>query len=276
MDKNQLKKSDYSYFEHRCNNGRKLMVFLHGFPDNPYIWLHQWRHFKSNYSLLAPYAPGTCSDDKYDNRDLGLDRYCEIVYQQIQSLPFDKREEIILVAHDLGGAVLGELQRRLPEVKHAILINTLTFEQFLKRSNRPLQWMKSFYMVLFQIPWLNEKNLQMIYPYLRKLAEKLGRPFDSEISPMLDYLTLRNLEFYRRLAREIPAKWSRPTTKVPVRALFIWGEQDPFLLPPVKNEIDFLFETYEYFPLLNAGHWVFVTDFHKCNARIDKFLGEAI
>lgn len=138
--------------------GGPLVVLLHGFPELGRSWRHQLPALAAaGYRAVAPDQRGygeTAIDGPYDPRTLVGD-----VVSLVHALG---HERATLVGHDLGGAVAWVTARQRPDVvERLVAVNcppptVLTRELVRNRHQRRRSW----YMALFQLPWLPERRME--------------------------------------------------------------------------------------------------------------------
>jgi len=120
----------------------KLLIFLHGWPGNGYMWRPQIDTFASlGFRVVAPDMPGygesTSTKVKED--------YCHenIITGLLAMLKDTGRTEAVWLAHDWGAGVLSSLMATHPEVFKASCLMTVPYrtielglEEFLPLVNR--------------------------------------------------------------------------------------------------------------------------------------------
>ncbi len=148
--------------------GRPLVLLLHGFPDFWWSWRHQIDPLvEAGFRVVAPDQRGYGDTDKHGPYD--LDTLVEDVVGLIEALG---EERAIVVGHDWGGAVAWHLAATRPSrcAKLAIL-NSPHPVVFQRALRSPAQLRKSWYMFVFQIPFLPELLLR------RDRAAQVARVF---------------------------------------------------------------------------------------------------
>src|SRR5687768_11169988 len=83
-----------------------IFFFIHGFPDDPESWHHQFDYFSKKYPVVAPYlrgcGPSEPARDKrrYDMDAVALD-HLEILRREERRYGPDRK--VVVVGHDIGG-----------------------------------------------------------------------------------------------------------------------------------------------------------------------------
>lgn len=240
-----------------------LMLMLHGFPEFWYSWRHQIPEFAKEYKVVAPDLRGYNDSDKpqslsaYSMSELIQDVKC-----LIQALGYKK---CVLVAHDWGGSIAWQFAYEYPQMLDALIVmNAPHLTRFTQEVFKPQQLMRSWYIFLFQLPWLPElllraKDYQLIKGMLS------GMVIRKETFTFADLEAFKNaaakpgaltamVNYYRNVFRPGNIKHYREVLNV--STLIIWGENDVAL----GKELTYGTESYvrdfqiKYIP--NCSHWV--------------------
>lgn len=254
---------------------KQIMLFLHGYPDTPEVWSEQVKHFSSEYHIICPYSRGTFASEPGE----GLSRFssqsvCLDLLEILKIADPKSKKPVIVVGHDLGGAIAWKLATYLGERLHRLLIiNSLSLEQMHSRlRHRPKQWVYSWYIFPFLIPKLSEKYIRKFSKELLPWAYRFGGltperfPSISTNSPF-PVATLRQ---YRAFAKEILLVKNEKPTRVKAPTLVLWGNHDAFLLPPTINELEPYAENLTV-RILKGGHWIFRENPELMNNLIETF-----
>lgn len=215
----------------------ELVILLHGFPESYFGWRHQIGPLAAaGYRVLAPNQRGYGKSDKPSQvRSYGIDRLAADVRQLIQ---YSGRQQAIVVGHDWGAAVAWYLAATEPAVVKQLAILNVPHPLVMRKALRSDfgQLMKSWYMLVFQIPWLPEymasrHNFAAITKVLKRssnpntFSEEELKTYVSQWSEPGAYRSMLN--WYRAAFRygidaTMPAKINVPT-------LLLWGANDQFL-----------------------------------------------
>jgi pimeloyl-ACP methyl ester carboxylesterase len=258
----------------------ELLLMLHGFPEFWYSWRHQIPEFAKDYKVVAPDLRGYNDSDKPKNTvSYRMNELIEDVRGIIQGLGFDR---CTLVGHDWGGAVAWCFAYAYPEMLDKLVIMNLPhpakFGEAL-RSN-PQQLLRSWYIFLFQLPFVPEWLLQWNdYGAIASAFQSLA--VDKSTFTKEDLEAYKNaaakpgaltamLNYYRTIFTNnfLEQKWG--ILKVPT--LLIWGEEDTAL----GKELTYGTEEYvkdlkvRYIP--NCSHWVQQEQPQLVNRYIREFL----
>lgn len=259
-------------------NKKTILLFLHGYPDNPEIWSEQIKHFSKNHHVICPYSRGTFASEP----GVGLNRFsthsiCLDLLEILSIADPKSKKPITVVGHDLGGAIAWKLATLLGNRLHRlIIINSLSIEQMAARlRSRPEQWVRSWYIFPFLVPKLSEKYVGKFSKQLLPFAYRMGK-LPSALrpkTPTTEPFPVATLRLYRALAKEALFARKEQPARIKAPTLVLWGNQDPFLLPPTIGELEPYAEKL-LVRILQGGHWIFREDAEKINSLITHFIEE--
>ncbi|MDJ0533181.1 MAG: alpha/beta hydrolase [Xenococcaceae cyanobacterium MO_207.B15] len=241
-----------------------LMMLLHGFPEFWYSWRHQIPEFAKNYKVVALDLPGYNDSEKPKERKAyQITELLKNIEAVIKGLGYDR---CILVGHDWGGMLAWHFAYAYSKMVEKLIVLNLPhpakFAQALRAN--PQQMLRSWYILLFQVPLLPEflcqaNDYQLIASTFvgtatdktaftpedleayKKAAAKLGA-----LTAMLNYYRANFLRLFNL------QEWA--VLQVPT--MMIWGENDTAL----RKELTYNTQKYvkhlqlHYIP--NCSHWV--------------------
>ncbi|MXX81300.1 MAG: alpha/beta hydrolase [Chloroflexi bacterium] len=271
-----------------------LAILLHGFPEFWWSWRLQLPALAAaGYRAIAPDLRGyNLSDAPSRVEDYELDLLTEDVQRLIAHMG---RERAVIVGHDWGGAVAWRFAMDYPSwVERLVVMNAPHPERMAEAfGGRPniRQIGRSWYMFVFQIPWLPERWLA-INDYERIgliFRDTAAHPeaFPPEVLQEYRRAAARRgltgpIHFYRAAVRA-GAQESRsrlgsrlnglgetfehifggpgaePVSYPQIEAptLLLWGERDTALGRELTNDMESLFTgPFELTYLPDSGHWV--------------------
>jgi len=222
----------------------KPVVLLHGFPEFWYGWRHQIEPLAAaGYRVMVPDQRGYYLSDKLD----GVKYYrIDLLSKDIIGL-LDKlgHQAAYVVGHDWGGMVAWQLATDYPQRLSKVVILNAPHPNAMGRAllRNPVQLIKSWYIDVFQIPWVAE---HLFFRPFARLAIRTAKPGSFTAEDMLHYREAWSqpravhctINWYRAAFREfIRATAGRlahlkgplglfraPPIGVPV--LVLWGEED--------------------------------------------------
>ncbi|WP_040809901.1 alpha/beta fold hydrolase [Nocardia concava] len=239
------------------------IVLLHGWPQTAAQWSRLAPHLHEHgYRTIAPtqrgYSPGARPRGRYAYR---MSVLVGDIVALIEALG---GEPVHLVGHDWGSAVAWSTATAHPE-----LVRTLTSVSvphpmaFMRTMLTTTQFFRTFYMVLFQVPWIPELVISRVlrvarHPDRRARALALSgmdaEQFDRILRDILDSGALKySINWYRAMLITNPLAASR---KVSAPTTHVSSTRDPFMV--AKNAT--LAGNYVTGPfaheVLDATHWV--------------------
>jgi len=211
-----------------CGDGEPVL-FLHGFPEFWYSWRHQLAFFAPSYRCIAPDLRGYNETDARPPYDVDT-----LVADVLGLLDACGIERAHVVGHDWGGALAWVLATKAPERLISLsVLNCPHPARFRKGLWQRGQWLRSWYIAFFQLPWLPERVLAVDdYRRLARMLIRDVRPGTFTREDVKAYL-----EAGRRSGLHGGIEWSRaaarkgfglpdPPPLITVPTLLIWGEDD--------------------------------------------------
>jgi pimeloyl-ACP methyl ester carboxylesterase len=248
--------------------GDHLLLCLHGFPESAMSWRHQIPSLaQAGYRVWAPDLRGYGGT----TRPSGLDAYhLETLLEDVTALiEASQARRVILVGHDWGGIIAWYYAMRQPSrVEGLIVLNAPHPACFEREVRRWRQLRRSWYMLIFQVPWLPEavlaagraRLLGVIFEIMRVQPEYLPddiiRLYRQQACEPGALTSMVN--YYRAALRGGGALRQRrlgyPTINVPT--LVIWGRQDQALVVQNLDGLNDLVADLTLVTMDAAGHFV--------------------
>jgi pimeloyl-ACP methyl ester carboxylesterase len=258
------------------------VVLLHGFPEFCYSWRHQLPALAAaGYRAIAPDLRGYNESDKPP----GVENYrsSKLVADVAGLIEQLDRGPAVVVGHDWGGVLAWLLVMRRPELVRALVVmNAPHPATFLQELPDARQFLRSWYMFFFQLPWFPEAVLRFqdfgmlrhtlrAHPRhadaftpadVRRYKQAIARP--GALTAAINY--------YRAAFRY---RHDAESTLRPVRgpALVVWGERDSYLNPHVLDGLPKWAPDAQVVRLPDASHWVQNDAPEEVNRLLLHFLG---
>lgn len=262
------------------------MLFLHGFPEFWFSWRYQLKEMQKEYHAVAVDMRGYGdSDHPLDMEGYTIDNLVKDITELIPALGYTK---CILVAHDWGGVIAWRLAHRHPELVERLVVmncpHPKVFKDHITTSCK--QVMRSWYIFLFQVPWLPELMISARdYHALGAsfVGKKMGMhnnraDFTEEVVEAYKFMFSQPhgltcpINYYRRMLTQREGVGKK--TKVEPPTLLIWGERDQALEKDMANEDRYsdLCADITVRCIPNSSHWVQQDCPDEVNQYIKEFL----
>ena len=258
----------------------KLVVLLHGFPENWYTWRKQIKPLvEAGYRVVVPDQRGYNLSDKPD----GIHAYStDALATDIRELVHTfERERAVIVGHDWGGIVAWRLAMEYPDLVEKLVILNAPHPDAFRRELRenPAQQRKSLYMAAFQLPWLPEtllgqSPLASMNLFFRRNAVNQDAFSSYDLHVMATMLSQPGaltamLNWYRAAVQRSDRQ---PSTPVTAPTLIIWGEDDVALGKSLTYGLEAWVPDLKIHYIPNCGHWVQNEAPDEVNAQLLEFI----
>lgn len=256
-----------------------LMLLVHGFPDTPYSFHHQFEYFSGQgFRVVAPwlrgFAPSSpASDSQYTANALGQD-----LLQIMDSLEYDRA---IVIGHDWGAAAACSAAVTAPDRVSHLITSAAPYGPALIQALAANgdQQRRSWYLFFFQTPLAEQAVAHNNFELLRRLWQEWAGPdWDGDVTALDAVLACFRrpgaisaaLELYRQVfSAPPPAQYSLIRT----RSLYLHGEQDGCIGVELAEPDASLFaEGCDYGQVAGAGHFVHLEKPDEFNRRVAEFI----
>ena len=266
----------------------KLMIFLHGFPDNPLTFKNQIDYFaRQGYRVVAPYMRGYFpsdipSDNKYYTLTLGED-----VVELIKAIGSEKA---IVVGHDWGANAAYSATMIAPELFEKIVGASVVRGTFSKAliTNQEQQ-RKSWYIYFFQTLMAETALSFNDYAFIRRLYKDWSSPGfevpEDHIKAVIETfkhegVAKATINYYRcffntsGLSPEEAMEQKRISyDKINVKTLYLHGEKDGCIGVEVTEGMEYYFgEGFVKKIIKDAGHFIHLEKPDEFNESILEFI----
>lgn len=268
---------------HVAESGPKdgpLVILLHGFPEFWYGWRHQIGPLAAaGFRVVAVDQRGYNLSDKPPGKQAyDLDLLADDIAGIADAL---ERKTFNVVGHDWGGIVAWWMADRYAErLDHMAVLNAAhpsIWREAIK--NDPAQRRKSWYVGMFQLPWLPERTMRT--RQFRGMSDALKTGARPEAFSEDDLHLYRGaweqagaltamVNWYRAIARKpLPAT---AAIRVNVPTLILWGVNDKYAVRDLAERTRALCSDakVEYFE--HATHWVQHDEPQAVSERLVDFL----
>ena len=254
-----------------------VAVLLHGFPEFWYGWRKQIEPLaEAGFRVIVPDQRGY----NLSSKPRGVASYAltELVSDVIAIADELGQKQILLAGHDWGAAVAWSAAllhpKRIAKLAVVNVPHPSVMGRFLK--TQPRQILRSWYIFLFQIPWLAETIFSAFDFYVGARALlRSSRPGTFSADDLLQYRAawsqpgaLTSMINWYRAAGRYRTRFADRTVRVPTRIL--WGERDKFLMSEMARESLRYCTHGELFPFPDATHWLL----HEEPTKVSELLVE--
>jgi pimeloyl-ACP methyl ester carboxylesterase len=252
------------------------VVLLHGFPDSSLGFRDLCERLAAaGFRAIAPDLKGYGLSDKPD----GLEAYrVDAVLDDLRALArWAADEPITLIGHDWGGTFAYCFAERHPElVRRLVILNAAHPESFARALKRSFQWLRSIYILLFQIKGFAEWLITRRWVFRWMMRQLTARPRElasGEIEMarrefLRPGVAQSALNYYRAAMR-----WRvRCTNPITPPTLVVWGDRDVALDKALLADLQERILTVEVERLPRGGHFVHWDEPQAVSEHIVRFL----
>lgn len=272
--------------------GRPLMLFVHGFPEFWYAWREQLPEFGEDWFAVAPDLRGfNLSDQPAQTAAYRPRLIVDDLRLLIEALGY---QQCVLVAHDWGGAIAWNLAIAMPQLlSRLVIINAphpLRFAQALMHDAE--QQKASAYMNWLRQPdagrLLSEDNFRRMEGFFLGWGQRSAPWFNEVVRERYLQAWGRGLagglNYYRASPLHPPTaddagpariEWKPENFRVRVPTLVIWGESDVALPKSLADGLDELVDDLQLVRVPEGSHWIIHEQPARINALIRAFTSTA-
>jgi epoxide hydrolase 4 len=242
------------------------VVLLHGFPEFWYSWRHQLPALaEAGFRAIAPdlrgYNQSGCPAGVANYRVAKLVEDVAGLVREVAGGP------AFVVGHDWGGVLAWRLAAQYPALVRGLAVlnapHPAAFREELRRN--PVQWLRSWYVLFFQLPGLPEWSLRagdfaLLERAWRRQPVHPGAFRPEDIAAYKRALrrpgALTGPLNYYRAAFRYPRDLYSPPQAVQAPTLLVWGERDPFLGVRLTEGLGQWVPDLRVERIADASHWV--------------------
>lgn len=257
---------------------RGLALLVHGFPELAFSWRFQIAALaEAGYEVWAPNTRGYGESTKPPKvADYDFDVLLEDLGALVDATG---RTDLTLIGHDWGAAqAWGFAARQVRPLERLVIMNVPHPTCFQRELRRFGQLRRSWYILLFQIPWLPERlllarNAKGIADAFTDMAVDESR-FPDEVTDVFRAAAQRPdalrsmINYYRALMRSARRTLGEEVPHIDTPTLMLWGLEDTALGRETTEGTDeFVTDlTLRYLP--GVSHWVQQEAPEKVNAML--------
>lgn len=255
------------------------VILLHGFPEFWYAWRHQIPALAAaGFRTLAVDMRGYGNSSKPPRVS---DYRIETLVADVAALIDHVGGRAHLVGHDWGGVVAwyaGMLIR--DRLNRLVILNAPHPAAYLREVRRPRQALRSYYVFLFQLPWLPEALIAAgdFWALRRMFRKDPVRPFldadtDAYVRAFSGPRGLTGpINYYRAAFRAGPSRLGSRVTRIKTPTLLLWGLRDRYLVPELTHGLEQHVRDLHVERHPAATHWIQHDEPEWVNERMIKHL----
>lgn len=255
-----------------------LVLLLHGFPEFWYSWRYQLPVLGKYFRVVVPDLRGYNDTEKrgpYHIATLTAD-----VHELVHALGYERAH---VVGHNWGGAIAFATAALYPEIVNKLVVLNAPHAPALAREYRhnPRQVFKSWYVGLFQLPWLPEFLLGAFNAWgirrMLRTASRDAKTFTNQdlrayADAILKPGALTSALGYYRALRLREAQRTRRWRTITAPTLILWGERDVALEVGLTRDLEAWIPNVRVQYFQNAGHWLQQEEPDRVNRALLEFL----
>jgi pimeloyl-ACP methyl ester carboxylesterase len=267
-----------------AGTGDRLALCLHGFPEHAIAWEPQIPALLAlGYRVWAPNQRGYGKTTRPARiADYTMDHLVDDVAALIDA---SGARSVTLLGHDWGAAVAWCFAiRRARPLERLVIMNVphpAAFAAALRTSWK--QWLRSWYILFFQLPWLPEALLGV--DGARPIADAFRRTAHHPERIPADALATYRAQAARPGALRAMLAWYRAAprgmrpfvradvARIAVPTLMLWGEDDVALGRETTAGTERYVADLRFVPLAGVSHWLQTDATERVNAELIAFLG---
>ncbi len=261
----------------------ELVILLHGFPEFWYGWRKQIPVLSQHYRVVAPDMRGyNLSDKPQGVSQYKMDILAKDIAELIRKLGNGKA---ILVGHDWGAGVAWATATLYPELVTKLVIINVPHPAEMRKALMGFnlsQWVKSYYIFLFQLPWLPEwgigRNLKSVFTKtFAKFSPSGNPPPENEIEEYIKAYSQPGglsgpINYYRAALRNVDSL--NLSVPLPMPVLMLWGEQDKALGKELTYNTKQYCKDLEIVYDPTSGHFLQYDNPELVNRKLLEFFGK--
>jgi len=260
-----------------------LVVLLHGFPEFWYSWRYQFGPLaEAGFRVVAPDMRGYNLSEK--PRGVAAYRTANLTRDVAELIEHLGESSAVVGGHDWGAAVAWLFAQEYPQLLRKLVIMNVPHPLALRRGFwRRGQFLRSWYILLFQIPWLPEaiSRLTQFWFFRRAFRRDPVRATAFSEDDVARYLeawrrpgALRSaIHYYRAAVRDLLVGRSPRPAVIEQPVLVLWGERDAYLGPHLAEPPAEWVPNCTLHRIPDASHWLQVDCPDVVNRQLLEFLG---
>jgi pimeloyl-ACP methyl ester carboxylesterase len=265
-----------------AGRGNNVALLLHGFPECRLAWRFQIDLLAAmGWRVVAPDLRGYGHSSRpRPDAPYKVDRLVKDVTNLFDTLGAEKR---LLIGHDWGAMVAWVYAMEGPrELDGLIIMNVAHPTAYARAFSHPtIQWLRSWYIELFRLPWIPERLLTLgrawaigaLIVFSARRKENFTRDvIDEYRSNALIPGAIKAMLGSYRANKDLTDRFAVPPKKICVPTLMVWGEDDVFIDIEFTENYGNLVADLTLKLLPGVGHWVQQEAPERVNSILKRWL----
>ncbi len=270
-----------SFVVDEAGEGDAVALFLHGFPESRRSWRAQLPALAAlGWRAVAPDLRGYGNSSRPKDRTAyRLEHLTADVAALFDALGARRR---LLIGHDWGGIIAWAFAAERVQVLDGLIImnapHPAAYIAYMR--GHPAQWLRSWYVLFFQLPWLPEAGILAMGA--RGVRQAFGAAANPAAFPpeLLDHYAqaaqapgaMTAMINYYRANTGMLRRWGPAPPMIEVPTLMIWGEEDSALGIENTEGYEDLVRDFTLRRLPGVSHWVQQEAPERVNAILTDWL----
>ncbi len=279
-----ISNTSINYIEAGAEHSR-MLVFLHGFPENCWTWERYLSHFKEAFHVIAPDLPGYNKSKGFiDEKDYCVTNVVNVMAEFIASV--SKQKQITLIGHDWGGVIAWPLAAFHQNLFTSLVILNAAHPSTFTREmlSNPNQQSASDYIAdlisdnayeivsqnsFAMLKALYAKGFKHLSPLLQdKLISQWSHP-DSMLNAFKYY---RQMPLLHTARTTLGDDAKIPRVHIKLNTLVLWGLKDTAFVTEVLDGMENWVGNLTLKTYANEDHWLHHRNVESVTKHIELFL----
>ena len=260
--------------ESNPSKSEETILFLHGYPDTHSSWEKQFEFFSKDYRILSYDIRGAGKSSAPIEESGYKMEYLLSDVNRVLEATLAENEKVHLVGHDWGSIILWSYLSKKENLDRVqsfmavachhpmIFFKNIIGKMFTLQPEKVIegfhQLIKSYYILLFQVPFVPEflwRNFS--YELWKLLMSRSGLPSSDPLMNLsreeIHQCTIHNVNLYRQILKKGPPALPRIPLDLPIGLVI--PEDDLAITPEVYDETESIARNLKTFRI-QANHWV--------------------
>jgi len=263
------------HYVEKGDKSKPLLVLIHGFPSFWYCWRLQLKDLSRDYWVVALDMRGHGESHKpADWRQYKMDIVAGEMADFVLALG---RTSCTIVGNDWSGIIAYRLAELRPSLVERLIIVSAPHPHayHLLLWSSWDQMRRSWYVFLFQLPWLPETMLSMNdFNIFRRLFSEYPDVLDAHryMYSQQPNALKSPVDFYRANFDLVTSATMPEPARILCPVLVLWGEKHPEMDPVVATMASRYADSFKVRFVKEATHWMMLSAPDVVNAQIREFM----